>query len=125
MWNQVVKTLKTPKIYHVFNCCEDARKINMNYYGQRNEFVRPSIRALDTNDIEGQIIANVLQHGGNFTGAAEVVDLWHKTIQKDHVAVSTVKRHVNKYMIPKKLPTAKTSSSSNKTYSPWAHASYG
>ena len=43
---------------------------------------------------------------------------------KNHVAVSTVKNHVNKYMVMKKVRTQLISSGSNNPYSPWARASY-
>eukprot|EP00957_Ditylum_brightwellii_P072271 5493299-Ditylum_brightwellii.AAC.1 len=72
------------KIYKVFNYCEDARVKRLYYDGERNAFVRESKRVLDSSGIEGQIIANVLQNGGNFRGAAEVVNQWRKSRDKHH-----------------------------------------
>eukprot|EP00957_Ditylum_brightwellii_P190852 14530738-Ditylum_brightwellii.AAC.1 len=66
-------------MYRVFNRCEDTREKNLYYDGKQNAFVRESKRVLDLSGTKGQIIADVLQNGGNFCGAAEVVNQWHKS----------------------------------------------
>eukprot|EP00957_Ditylum_brightwellii_P133489 10177201-Ditylum_brightwellii.AAC.1 len=95
------------KIYRVFSNCEDAREKNLYYDGKQNTFVRESKRVLGSSGIEGQIIANVLQNGGNFCGTAEVVNQWRTSRDKHHVAMSTIKHHVDKFMKCQKVPTQK------------------
>eukprot|EP00957_Ditylum_brightwellii_P183754 13996762-Ditylum_brightwellii.AAC.1 len=98
MWENAVKVIKDvlqmnrnqlSKIYRVFNCCEDARRQCKCYDGKHNLFVRTEKQVLRTEGIEGQIITDTLQGGGNFCGVAEVVNCWCMENNKNHVAVST------------------------------------
>eukprot|EP00957_Ditylum_brightwellii_P120962 9226190-Ditylum_brightwellii.AAC.1 len=74
------------KVYHIFNRCEDAQE--QGHY--------------DNAGIEGQIIADVLKKGGNFCGTAEVLNRWKVSQGLQHIAVSTIKYHVDKFMSVKK-----------------------
>eukprot|EP00957_Ditylum_brightwellii_P138606 10564361-Ditylum_brightwellii.AAC.1 len=62
------------KIYKVFNCCEDIRGEGKPYDGKQNLFTRPERKILESDGIEGKVIVNILQSGGNFCGTSEVVN---------------------------------------------------
>eukprot|EP00957_Ditylum_brightwellii_P111679 8518302-Ditylum_brightwellii.AAC.1 len=81
LWEEAVNIIKKAlllnvnkvfNIYCVFHRCEDARKENKHYNGERNTFARAGRRLLESHGIEGQTIADVLQNSGNVCGAAEV-----------------------------------------------------
>eukprot|EP00957_Ditylum_brightwellii_P011847 892793-Ditylum_brightwellii.AAC.1 len=81
MWVGAVNALKISlnlnknqeaKVYHAFNCCEDEREKQKIYDGERNKFFRVSKQLVKSNGIEGQIIPDVLQSGGNLRGVTEV-----------------------------------------------------
>eukprot|EP00957_Ditylum_brightwellii_P035501 2691465-Ditylum_brightwellii.AAC.1 len=73
---------------------------------------------IDLHGIEGQVIADVLQHGGNFCAAAKVLNNWKLSVGEGYVAVSTIKRHVENYMKTKKTNTEKFASDNTYSYSP-------
>jgi len=133
LWADAVEIIKSffqlskrqePIIYRVFTRCEEERNRRNLYDGKRSSFVRADRRLLDAKGIEGQIMADVLQNGGNIRGATEVVNRWRKSEGKNEVSVSAVQNCVNKFMMPKKVPSLKISSGSYNAYSPWARASY-
>ena len=62
--------------------------------------------------------------GGNYRGAAEVLNRWHERNCKDHAAHSAVKNHVGKFMKTKRIKTEKVQSGSSNPYSPWCQASF-
>eukprot|EP00957_Ditylum_brightwellii_P088076 6709480-Ditylum_brightwellii.AAC.1 len=66
------------------------------------------MQKLESNGIEGQIIADVLQQGGHFCSAAEVLHWQKMSVGQDTIAPSR----------------AKTPSSSNNPYSPWTRTSF-
>ena len=74
--------------------------------------------------MEGQIIADVLQKGGKLHGAAQVLNRWKVSNGMTHVAVSTIKHHVDTFMKAKRNKTQKVPSGNNNPYSPWARASF-
>ena len=80
-----------PKVYQVFNQCIDACYEGTYYNGERNAFVREQSCVINSNGIKGQIIADILQNGGNLQGAAEVLNHWRSKNEKDSVAMSTIK----------------------------------
>ena len=69
-------------------------------------------------NMEGQIIADVPQKGGNLHGAAQVLNRWKVSNGMTHVAVSTIKHHVDTFMKAKRNKTQKVPSGNNNPYSP-------
>eukprot|EP00957_Ditylum_brightwellii_P103296 7872489-Ditylum_brightwellii.AAC.1 len=60
------------------------------------------MQAINLCGMEGQIIADVLQKGGNLCGVAQVLNGWKVSNGMAHVAVSTIKHHVDICMKAKK-----------------------
>eukprot|EP00957_Ditylum_brightwellii_P024752 1870255-Ditylum_brightwellii.AAC.1 len=62
---------------------------------------------MESNGIKGQSITDVLQQGGTFCGAAQVLNHWKKSEGKDHFSMHTVKHHTEKFMQARKLKCRK------------------
>eukprot|EP00957_Ditylum_brightwellii_P090797 6914149-Ditylum_brightwellii.AAC.1 len=82
------------------------------------------MQKIESNGINKQIIANVLQQEDNFCGAAQVLNCWKKSKGGGHVSMSTVRHHIDKCMQARKVKMQKVASGSKNTYSPWARASF-
>eukprot|EP00957_Ditylum_brightwellii_P197340 15034576-Ditylum_brightwellii.AAC.1 len=82
------------------------------------------MQAINLHGVEGQIITDVLQKRGNLHGVAQVLNQWKVSNGMTHVAVSTIKHHVDKFMKAKRIKTQKVPSGSSNPNSSWARASF-
>eukprot|EP00957_Ditylum_brightwellii_P052080 3950059-Ditylum_brightwellii.AAC.2 len=63
--------------------------------------------AINGDGVQIQIIGDIVENGGNYRGAADVLNCWRKRHGKEAIAHSTVRNHVDNFIKTQKQKVEK------------------